>query len=84
MHRNTEGVAGRLRLTHLRETLAAVLSEAAREEWTYLEFLDQIPRREMVVNQSKQIRMEMQIAHFPASRPSRGSISRSNLRRTSG
>ncbi len=32
----------RLQLPHLRDTLAAVLSEAAKEQWTYLEFLDQI------------------------------------------
>ena len=30
----------RLQLPHLRDTLAAVLSEAAKEQWTYLEFLD--------------------------------------------
>ena len=34
----------RLQLPHLRDTLAAVLSEAAKEQWTYLEFLDQILR----------------------------------------
>ena len=55
----------RLQLTHLRETLTAVLSEAAREEWTYLEFLDQILRREVDAQQGKRIRMGMQIAHFP-------------------
>ena len=54
----------RLQLTHLRETLAAVLSEAAKQEWTYLEFLDQILRREVDAKQGKRIRMGMQIAHF--------------------
>ena len=34
----------RLQLPHLRDTLAAVLSEAAKEQWTYLDFLDQILR----------------------------------------
>jgi DNA replication protein DnaC len=55
----------RLQLAHLRETLAAVLSEAAKQEWTYLEFLDQILRREVDAKQGKRIRMGMQIAHFP-------------------
>ena len=32
----------RLQLTHLRETLPAVLSEAAKGSWTYLEFLDRM------------------------------------------
>ena len=55
----------RLQLTHLRDTLAAVLSEAAKEEWTYLEFLDRILSREVDSKQGKRIRMGMQIAHFP-------------------
>jgi DNA replication protein DnaC len=62
----------RLQLTHLRETLAAVLSEAAREEWTYLEFLDQILRREVDAKQGKRIRMGLQIAHFPCVRTIEG------------
>jgi len=32
----------RLQLTHLRETLPAVLSEASKQNWTYLDFLDAI------------------------------------------
>ena len=62
----------RLQLTHLRETLAAVLSEAAKEQWTYLEFLDQILRREVDAKQGKRIRMGMQIAHFPCVRTIEG------------
>jgi DNA replication protein DnaC len=55
----------RLQLTYLRETLSAVLSEAAKEEWTCLELLNQILRREVDAKQGKRIRMGMQIAHFP-------------------
>ncbi len=62
----------RLQLTHLRETLAAVLSQAAKEQWTYLEFLDQILRREVDAKQGKRIRMGMQIAHFPCVRTIEG------------
>jgi len=62
----------RLQLTHLRETLAAVLSAAAKEEWTYLEFLDQILRREVDAKQGKRVRMGMQIAHFPCVRTIEG------------
>lgn len=62
----------RLQLTHLRETLAAVLSQAAKEEWTYLEFLDQILRREVDAKQGKRVRMGMQIAHFPCARTIEG------------
>lgn len=58
----------RLQLTHVRDTLPAVLSEAAKREWTYLEFLDQILGREVDSKQSKRIQMGMQIAHFPCVR----------------
>jgi len=59
-------------LTHLRDTLAAVLSQAAKEQWTYLEFLDQILGREVDAKQGKRIRMGMQIAHFPCVRTIEG------------
>ncbi len=55
----------RLQLTNVREILAGMLSEAAKQEWTYLEFLDQILRRELEAKQGKRIRMGLQIAYFP-------------------
>jgi len=62
----------RLQLTHLRDTLAAVLSEAAKRQWTYLEFLDEALSREVEAKQGKRIRMGMQIAHFPCARTIEG------------
>jgi DNA replication protein DnaC len=62
----------RLTLTHLRETLPAVLSEAAQASWTYLEFLDQVLAREADAKQAKRIRMGLQIAHFPSVRTLEG------------
>jgi len=62
----------RLALTHLRETLPAVLSEAAQASWTYLEFLDQVLGRELDAKQDKRIRMGLQIAHFPSVRTLEG------------
>jgi len=62
----------RLQLTRLRETLASVLSQAAKEQWTYLEFLDQILGREVDAKQGKRIQMGMQIAHFPCVRTIEG------------
>jgi DNA replication protein DnaC len=62
----------RLQLTHLRETLASVLSQAAKEQWTYLEFLDQSLGREVDAKQGKRIQMGLQIAHFPCVRTIEG------------
>lgn len=58
----------RLQLTHLRETLPAVLSEAAKGAWTYLEFLDRVLQREVDSKQAKRVRMGLQIVHFPCVR----------------
>jgi DNA replication protein DnaC len=58
----------RLQLNHLRETLASVLSEAAKGDGTYLEFLDRILQREVDSKQGKRVRMGLQIAHFPSVR----------------
>jgi DNA replication protein DnaC len=58
----------RLQLTHIRETLPALLSEAAKEEWTYLDFLDRALQREVDSKQGKRVRMGLQIAHFPSVR----------------
>ena len=62
----------RLQLTNLRETLPAVLSEAAKGSWTYLEFLDRVLQREVDSKQGKRIRMGLQIAHFPCVRTLEG------------
>jgi DNA replication protein DnaC len=62
----------RLQLTQLRDTLASVLSEAAKRQWTYLEFLDEVLSREVEAKQGKRIRMGMQIAHFPCVRTIEG------------
>ncbi len=58
----------RLQLPHLRETLPAVLSEATKEQWTYLEFLERILGREVDAKESKRVQMAMRIAHFPCVR----------------
>jgi DNA replication protein DnaC len=58
----------RLQLAHLRDTLPAVPSEAARGQWTYLEFLDRVLGREVEAKQGKRVRMALQIAHFPCVR----------------
>jgi DNA replication protein DnaC len=57
---------GRLRLGRLVEQLDALLSNAARGEPTYLDFLDAILREEVGAKQRKRVAMGIQIAHFPA------------------
>jgi DNA replication protein DnaC len=56
---------GRLRLGRVAEQLDALLSDAARSEPTYMDFLDVVLREEVSAKQRKRVAMGIQIAHFP-------------------
>jgi DNA replication protein DnaC len=58
----------RLRLSHVAQRLDAMLSEAARGEPTYLDFLDGLLREEVDSKQRKRVQMGLTIAHFPQAR----------------
>jgi len=55
----------RLRLNSVAARLDAVLSDAARKEPTYLDFLDGLLREELDAKQKRRIAMAVKIAHFP-------------------
>ena len=55
----------RLRLGAIAQRLDAILSDAARREPTYLDFLDQLLGEEVEAKQRKRVAMGIQIAHFP-------------------
>lgn len=55
----------RLRLGHVAERIDALLSEAAKKDVTYLDFLDGLLAEEVASKQRKRIAMHVQIAHFP-------------------
>jgi DNA replication protein DnaC len=63
--RVTEQLA-RLRLRYVAERLDAVLSEAARTEPTYLDFLDSVLRQEVEAKQRTRVTMALKIVHFPS------------------
>lgn len=56
----------KLRLGHVADRLDAYLSEGAREELTYLDFLDRVLSGEVASKQRKRVAMGIQIAHFPS------------------
>lgn len=56
----------KLRLGAVAQRLDSILSQAARTEPTYLDFLDQILGEETEAKQKKRVAMGIQIAHFPA------------------
>jgi DNA replication protein DnaC len=55
----------KLYLKAVAERLDAILSQAARTEPTYLDFLDQVLGEETEAKQRKRVAMGIQIAHFP-------------------
>lgn len=55
----------RLRLGSVASRLDAILSQAARNEPTYLDFLDGVLGDELDAKQKKRVAMGIQIAHFP-------------------
>jgi DNA replication protein DnaC len=55
----------KLRLGAVAQRLDGILSQAARGEPTYLDFLDQILTEETEAKQKKRVAMGIQIAHFP-------------------
>jgi DNA replication protein DnaC len=56
----------KLYLKSVAQRLDAILSQAARAEPTYLDFLDQVLGEELEAKQHKRVAMGIQIAHFPA------------------
>jgi DNA replication protein DnaC len=56
----------KLYLKAVAQRLDAILSQAARAEPTYLDFLDQILSEETEAKQRKRVAMGIQIAHFPS------------------
>lgn len=65
IHARVQDHLRRLHLGHVQTRLDALLSEAARREWSFLEFLDHLLQEEITAKQGKRIAMGMQIAHFP-------------------
>ena len=55
----------KLRLRALAQRLDGILSQAACNEPTYLDFLDQILTEETEAKQQKRVALGIQIAHFP-------------------
>ena len=66
VHARVTDLLVHLRLSAVAERLDALLSEAARTEPTYLDFLDILLREESSSKQRKRVAMGIQIAHFPA------------------
>jgi DNA replication protein DnaC len=55
----------RLKLPRMAECLDTLSQEAAKADWTYLEFLDHLLERELSARYERDVAMKTQLAHFP-------------------
>ncbi len=58
----------RLQLVATRDRLDTLLQQAAREDTSYLDFLDRVLGEEVAAKNAKRTKMGIQIAHFPLQR----------------
>lgn len=66
IHARVHDALVRLQMRHASDCLDALLTDAARHELTYLDFLDRVLATEVESKQRKRVAMGIQIAHFPA------------------
>jgi DNA replication protein DnaC len=66
VHARVIDLLKRLYLGNVAERLDALLSDAAKRDLTYIDFLDELLREEVASKQRKRIVMGIQIAHFPS------------------
>jgi DNA replication protein DnaC len=66
IHARVQERLAKLRLGHVALRLDTLLSEAARDDCSYLDFLDRLLTEETEAKQRKRVVMGVQIAHFPA------------------
>jgi DNA replication protein DnaC len=55
----------RLKLTRIQDQLDPLAEEAAKQEWTYLEFLDRLLEAELNARFERDVAMKTKLAHFP-------------------
>ena len=56
---------GRLKLPRMAECLDSLAEQAAKHEWTYLDFLDHLLEAEVSARSERDIAMKTKLAHFP-------------------
>jgi DNA replication protein DnaC len=60
-----QGYLERLKLTSVGDQLDPLAEQAAKEEWTYLEFLDRLLDVEVSARYVRNVAMKTKLAHFP-------------------
>src|SRR2546429_7683390 len=64
-YEHLQGILERLKLTHVPERLDQLAEEAAKESWTYVEFLDRVLDVEVSARVERDVTMKTRLARFP-------------------
>jgi DNA replication protein DnaC len=65
MYERVQSHLGRLKLPRMAECLDALAEQAAKHDWTYLDFLDHLLAAEVTARSERNIAMQTKLAHFP-------------------
>lgn len=55
----------RLKLPRMADCLDAIAQDAARHDWTYIEFLDHLLDAEISARYERDVAMKLRLSHFP-------------------
>ncbi len=64
-YQHLQAILERLKLTRVPDRLDQLAEEAAKESWTYVEFLDRVLDVEVSARVERDVTMKTRLAHFP-------------------
>ncbi len=65
LYERVHGYLDRLKLGRMADHLDALSQQAAKEQWTYLQFLDHLLDSEVSARYEREVAMKTKLAHFP-------------------
>ena len=65
VYERVQGHLARLNLNRIANHLDPLAEQAAKEEWTYLDFLDRLLESELSARYAREVEMKTKLAHFP-------------------
>lgn len=65
VYERVQGHLARLNLNRIADHLDPLAEQAAKEEWTYLDFLDRLLESELSARYAREVAMKTKLAHFP-------------------
>ncbi len=64
-YERVQNALARLKLSEIAGLLDSIAEQAAREQWTYLAFLERLLEAEVLARSGRDVAMKTKLAHFP-------------------